>query len=59
MLRNFELLYFRNLVKLRKDDIIKGMKTEIIRMDEGAIRKEDIQKAGSLIKQGELVAFPT
>jgi L-threonylcarbamoyladenylate synthase len=28
-------------------------------MDEGAIRKEDIQKAGELIKAGELVAFPT
>ncbi|MBE5906004.1 MAG: threonylcarbamoyl-AMP synthase [Lachnospiraceae bacterium] len=35
------------------------MNTEIIKMDEGAIRKEDIQKAGELIKAGELVAFPT
>ena len=59
MCRNFELLYFLNLVKLWKDDIIKDMNTEIIKMDEGAIRKEDIQKAGELIKAGELVAFPT
>lgn len=35
------------------------MKTEIIRIDENNINAEAIRKAGEIIKQGGLVAFPT
>lgn len=35
------------------------MKTEILIMDENNINQKEIEKAGSIIKQGGLVAFPT
>ncbi len=35
------------------------MKTTIIKVDQYSIQAEDMEKAGALIKAGELVAFPT
>lgn len=58
---------FQNCAKLRKDSVVTGkkknrdehMQTKVIKIDVNHIDNQSIQEAAELIRQGELVAFPT
>lgn len=49
----------KGLYFLKKNDIMKNMKTIIRKTDEVNMDKQAIEEAGTILKKGGLVAFPT